>query len=291
MKSSLTLLLLLINLVAFGQSSSEKTIAALGNSYRQYLSDEAPQGFAQKQLTDAPENLKTAAKFIAQTITVNNELLKKEYLTLPEQETLNTIYCITNFSGSSDYNNALLENLRKGNIPRSSLVDNYYTMLFIAVGNKNRPFDLTNYNFVLSEYGLKDETEKGIFFLRCMELCGKMIRGQMHLVKPANTKQALLLIKKYPKINGSNYFQYTALDFPDFPINIAGESGPQSYKFFYINKYYDLLISHLSCLKREKAAKAYIDNLVTSSIIKNDSLFKYTTNKEKLESILKEYKL
>ncbi|MGY3090177.1 hypothetical protein ACVWYF_003232 [Hymenobacter sp. UYAg731] len=291
MKSLLTLLLLLINLVAFGQSASDKTVATLGKAYRQYMSEEAPSGFAQKQLMDVPDNLKAAAKFITQTITVNNELLKKDYLTLPEEETLKSIYYIIKSGANPDDNNSLLENLKTGNIPRSGLIDNYYTMLFIAVGNKNRPFDMSGNNFILSDYGLKDDTEKDIFFLRCMELCGKMIWGQMHLAKPANTKQGMLLIKKYPKINGAKYFQYTALDFPDFPINIAGETGPQSYKFFYLNKYYDLLLSHFSCLNQEKAPKDDINALVTTSVIKNRSLFKYTTNKAKLESILQEYKL
>lgn len=209
---------------------------------------------------------------------------------MPADETLNNIYYII-MSGANDKdNNALWENLKKSTIPRANLVDNYYALLFIAAGNKNRPFDMANYNLTLSDYGLKDDTEKGIFFLRCMELCGKMVWGHMHLATPASTKQALLQIKKYPKINGLKYFQYTALDFPDFPINIAGESGPQSYKFYYMNKYYDLLISHVACLNREKASKDDINALVTTSIINNRSLFKYTTNKAKLESILQEYK-
>lgn len=290
MKAFFTLLFLLPTLVTFGQRTSDQTLTEFGQAYRRYMSEAAPQGFAQKQLVGVPDSLQPAANFIAQTITENNALLKKEYLTVPDAATLRNIYYIFGVGRAED-NAAALQHLRKAAIPRAVLVDTYYTALFIAVGNKNRPFDLSRYNLVLGDYDLQDETEKGIFFLRCMELCEKMVRGYVYMATPASRKQALLLMAKYPKINGLPYFQYTALDFPDFPLNISGERGPQSYKFFCLNKYYDLLLAHFACLSQEKASQRDRAALVSTSIIKDRSLHKYTANAAKLERILQEYKL
>lgn len=289
MKAYFTLLFLLTTMVAFGQRTSDRAFAEWGQAYRRYMFEAAPQGFAQKQLVGVPDSLQPAANFIAQTITENNALLKKEYLTVPDDATLRNIYYIFRVGWAQD--TTVLQRLRRAAIPRAVLVDAYYTALFIAVGNKNRPFDLSRYNLMLGDYGLQDETEKDIFFLRCMELCEKVVRGYVRLATPASRKQALLLMAKYPKINGLPYFQYTALDFPDFLINISGEMGPQSYKSIYLNKYYDLLLAHFACLSQETAGQRDRAALVSTSIIKDRSLHKYTANAAKLERLLQEYKL
>ena len=77
----------------------------------------------------------------------------------------------------------------------------------------NPLIDFSKTNFLLNNYGLQNETEKGIFFLKAMRFCGTVIWGLMNIPKPPNYKKALELISKYPKFNGQPYYQYLDLNF------------------------------------------------------------------------------
>ena len=181
--------------------------------------------------------------------------------------------------------NQLIDSLQKAKIPRYELVDNYYGMLFTAVGNKNKPFNFSKADFQLDDYGLKDETEKGILFLECMRLCGMNIWGYMNVVKPPNTEKALSMIKKYPQFNGKPSYQFTDLYFQDFEMVISTDKGIQSYKSHYLDKYFETLLSHLICLDKERGSKEEIRDLLLGSILKDEKLYKYTQHKETLERI------
>ena len=91
-------------------------------------------------------------------------------------------------------------------------------------------------------------------------------------------------------LNGLKYYQLTDLNFPDFEMIIIEDVGKQGYKSYYIDKYYDLLLSHLTCLNNEKAKDKDIKDLLLGSILKDRIFYKYTKNKETLESIFKEQK-
>lgn len=52
-----------------------------------------------------------------------------------------------------------------------------------------------------------------------------------------------------------------------------------------------MLLAHFTCLSQEKASQRDRAALVSTSIIKDRSLHKYTANAAKLERILQEYKL
>jgi hypothetical protein len=112
----------------------------------------------------------------------------------------------------------------------------------------------------------------------------------MNVVKPANTKKVFDYINKFPKFNGLKYYQFTDLNFPDFEMIIEEDKGKESYKGYYIDKYYDLLLSHLTCLNKQKAKDKDINDLLLGSILKDRIFYKYTKNKEILESIFKERK-
>ena len=47
---------------------------------------------------------------------------------------------------------------RNKNVSRYELIENYYSMVFTGIGNKNQPFDLSNVDFVIDNYNLEDET-------------------------------------------------------------------------------------------------------------------------------------
>ncbi|GAB3675964.1 hypothetical protein GCM10027594_35600 [Hymenobacter agri] len=64
----------------------------------------------------------------------------------------------------------------------------------------------------------------------------------------------------------------------------------QSFKSYYINKYYELLLNHLICLKKEGAKEKDVNDLMLGSILKDRSLYKYSKHKEVLESLFQEQK-
>lgn len=142
----------------------------------------------------------------------------------------------------------------------------------------------------MNEYSLMDEAEKGILFLRCMEFCGKTIWGYMNIAKPQNTGKAYDNIKKFPTFNGQAYYLYADFFFPDFEMNIIKDKGIQGYKSFYLDKYYETLLSHLICLTKEGGSEKEKNDLLLGSILKDRTLYKYTKYKEILEQIFKESK-
>ena len=278
----------------FGVSSLGQNNAALiklGKAYNNYMFANTPEKkYLKKFVKVYPSSLQQEAEFIKETISTKNQLLKKEFLVIPDQAVLKNIYIIQEvnllLSEESEMTaDELVSQLEKTAIPRYELVDNYYEMLFTGVGNKNQPFDFSKSDFNLEGLGLGDEVEQGIFFLKCMNLCGRSIWGYMNIPKPPNTADAWSLIKKYPKFNGEVYYKFTDLYFKDFKMVIVEEEGMQSYKSYYLNKYYETLLSHLICLHEEGGTEADIKNLLLGSILKDHKLYQYTQYKEVLESI------
>lgn len=279
------------SLLAFAQPAPSEKLIELGRAYKNYMFQNEPDKDLLKGLKkDMPASLAVEADFVAQTITKDNKLNREKYLVLPSEEVLKNIFIIRainlNLRDENQIDNRrLIDSLANKPIRRYELVDNYYSMLFTGIGNKNKPFDFSKSNFQLDKLKLQDETERGIFFLVCMELCGSNIWGYMNVVKPPNTKEALSFIQRYPKFNGQPYFQYADFFFPDFEMVITTDEGPQSYKGYYLNKYYETLLSHLICLNKEGASESDRQDLLLGSILKDNKLYKYTRYKEVLEQI------
>jgi hypothetical protein len=295
-KRTLTLLATCLTMLSFGQITESQKMIELGKAYKDFMFRNEPTKEILKELkSDIPENMKSATDFIVQTITTKNKLLTQPYLSRPDEKTLKQIYIIREINlnlreENQVDNNKLIDSLSGKAIPSYELVDNYYGMLFISVGNKNQPFDLSKTDFKMKEYNFRDDTEKGIMFLRCMDFCGSTIWGYMNIVKPANTSKAYNHIKKFPKFNVQPYYQYTDFYFTDFEMNIVKDEGIQSYKGYYLNKFYETLLSHLICLNKEGATEKEQNDLLLGSVLKENNLYKYTKYKETLEGIFEEQK-
>ena len=278
---------------AFGQTNENEKLIELGKAYKNYIFRNEPSiEFVKGLQLNTSENLKLTTNFIAQTITTDNDLLKQQFLTLPDYQTLKNIYIVRSINYNIRQerqidNNKLIDSLKIADIPKYELVDCYYSILFGSVGNKIQPFNLSKLDFKINEYNLSNDTEKGIFYLECMDYCGKTIWGYMNIAKPVNTEKAYSYIKKFPKFDGLKYFQYTDLYFPDFEMLIEKDKGKQSYKSYYVNKLYGTLLSHLICLNKEGASEKDINNLLLGSILKDNNLYKYSKQKATLESIFK----
>ena len=293
-KTTLAFLALFLTILTFGQKNHNDKLIELGKTYKDFMFRNEPTKQVFKDIKENnTENLKTATDFIAQTITTKNKLLIQQFLSRPDEHTLKQIFIIRainlNLREENQIdNNKLIDSLTNVSIPIYELVDNYYGMLFTAVGNKNQPFDFSKIDFKIKDYNFKDDTEKGIFFLRCMRDCNSVIWGYMNVVKPPNTQKAYDNIKKYPQFNGRPYYQYTDFYFTDFEMNIVKDKGKQSYKSYYLDKYFETLLFHLTCLNKEGGTEKEKNDLLLGSILKERNLYKYTNYKDTLEDIFKE---
>ena len=267
----------------------------LGKAYRQFMfRNNPPSEFLQKLDIFENSELSFPAKFIKETITPNNSILTEPFLKRPSDKDLKYIYIIENINYNirkekPKDNNELINDFLKKDIPPQVLVDDYYSMLITSFGNKNQPFDMSKVNFDINSYGL-DNTEKSIFFLEIMKQCGTQIWGYMNVVKPPNYSLALEYINKFPKFNSLPYYQFLDLNFPDFKTNITSDSKTQSFKEYYIDKYYETLLNHLACLRETNQGKDKIYDLMLGSLLKEQNYYKYSKNENQLKDLFKEYK-
>ena len=281
-------------ITAIAQTTGKEQLINYATVYKNYMFANDP---TKKVLTEfranVPDSLKIANEFVAQTITKKNMLATDAFLKRPTDKELKHIFIINrvfaNMTRESEIGNEqLVDSLLVSNIPVNEMVDNYYTMLFVGVGNKNQPFNLTKLDLKLNSYGLKNDIEKGILFLTCMDMCGTQIWGYMNIVDPPNTKEAMKYIKKYPKVNGATYYQYTDLFFEDFEMELVENEGPESYKRHYINRYFGLLLSHVVCLVDSGASDAELETFLLGTALRNENLYKYTQYEELLKGIYQE---
>ena len=293
---TLTILGLCLIMLGFGQTNDNQKLIELGKAYKNFMFKNEPDKNSLKDLkSNVTENVKVTTEFIVQTIMTNNKLPTQTFLKRPTDQVLKQIYIIRainhNLREENQIdNNYLIDSLTTKDIPVYELIDCYYGMLFTAVGNKNKPFDFSTVDFKIKDYNLKDDTEKGIFFLRCMNFCGTLIWGYMNIAKPINTQKALEFINKYPKFNGQPYYQYNDFYFTDFEMIIVKDKGLQSYKNYYIDKYYETLLYHFLCLNKENRPEKEKNDLLLGSILKEKNLYKYSKQKELLESLFTEIK-
>jgi len=291
MRKLLFTLIVILNVSTIRAGDINSEIVELAKIYRNFMFRNSPVESTFKQLDNIEsEELSGSTLFIREAITTGNSLTSKQFLTPPEENTLLNLYIIRrvnwNLREETPRDNIeVITELQNKGLTRYELLDSYYDMLFSGVANKNQPFDLSTTNFELFDYELADETEKGIFFLKAMDFCGTTIWGYMNIVKPPNYKKALEYIEKYPKFNGQPYFQYLDFGFPDFEMEVEKDKGKESYKSYYINKYYDTLLSHLACLSQKKKQKEAKEDLALGSILKERNYYKYSKKKEVLESI------
>lgn len=289
---------LFLSVIAINSYSQNQVIdnnlIELGKLYRNFMFRNIPPAGTNEKLDKLKtDELNVTVEFIKQTITSKNELTSERFLQLPDTISLKYIFVVRQISlnvreENPKDNYKLIADTLSSDIKYFALVDNYYDMLFSGIGNKNQPFDLTEVNFELNNYNLKSDTEKGIFFLKAMSLCGMTIWGYMNVVKPPNYKAAMDKINKYPKFNGQPYYQYLDLNFPDFKIKILKDEGEMSYKEYFIDKYLNTLIYHYMCLNRKKKYKEQELDLVLGSILKEKQYYKYSKNyQEQLERMFR----
>lgn len=294
MKFKTLFTILFISQLAFGQNENYKQeLVELAKIYRNFhFRNEPPQDVFDQLNRIQSEDLTKSKNFLSELIKVNNAIATKEYLTKPDTITLKSIFIIRtinwNLHESEPRDNfEVIDSLASENIDYHELISCYYDMLFTAVGNKNRPFDMSKVNLTMWDYNLKNDTEKGVFFLEAMELFGTLIWGYMNVPNPPNYKKALEYINKYPSFNGQPYYQYLDLNFADFKLTTDKRKPKESFKGYYLNKYMNTLFYHTACLSQKKKYKEKRYDVLLGSILKNESYWKYSENPEVFEQIFK----
>lgn len=292
MKTRLLILLLTICQLSFGQDLRYKNeLIDLARIYRNFhFSNNLPDdAMAQLNAISSPE-LAVSIKFIREVIRPNNNIATKEYLTKPDSVTLKNLYVIRGINYTMHDANPpdfmqVADSLLSENTDYNELLSSYYGMIFTSVGNKNKPFDMSNVNFTLWDYNLQNDTEKGIFFLESMETFGTMIWGYMNIPKPPNYKLAMEYIDKYPKYNGQPYYQYLDLNFKDFKLTTDKRKPKESFKKYYLNKYMNTLLYNAICLSQKKKNEEKKFDVMMGSILHNESYWQYYEDPDLLRSI------
>lgn len=290
----LLIAILFISTFSLGQDMKTENILELGKYYSNFMFRNEPPKSTSKDLgKNYSKDLEPAVQFIKEVVKTKNKLLTPKFLTLPDTATLKVVYIIDALHQNPHIKEPLdptelVNQLKSTEIPYIELVDEYYSTIFTSHANKNRPFDLSKVDFKMSNYNLNTDQMKGVFYLRCMDMCGTQIYGYMNIAKPPNTKKALEFIGRFPTFDGLKYYQYTDLHFKDFEMEMINDKAPESYKDYYIDKLYNTLLNHLLCVIKEEKNQETIENIILGSIIRDSSLYQHSSQKEVLEGVFEE---
>ena len=152
-----TLIVLFIFLTSWAYSQENEKLIDLGKAYKNFMfRSEPPKETIKRLKENTSSDLLTTSDFILETLTTKNNLLKTDFLKLPDSKTLKNIYIVRaiNYNIRKEDqidNNKLIDSLKSKEIPRNELIDAYYDILFAGVGNKNQPFNLKKVNFELDD--------------------------------------------------------------------------------------------------------------------------------------------
>src|SRR5690349_4277355 len=144
-KTVATLLGLCFTVLTYAQANTPEKLIALGKAYKDFMFNSEPAKDVLKDLKkNMPAPLKAVTDFTIHTITTNNKLLTSQFLSRPDDQVLKQVFIVSaifdNINKEDQVDNKrLIDSLTLKDIPVYELVDNYYGMLFTAVGNKNQP--------------------------------------------------------------------------------------------------------------------------------------------------------
>lgn len=259
-------------------------IARLEEVYLKYMAHEPDSKVIREIEINVPEGMEFTCDFIIQNISSDSKLMDEKYLHVPDENSLRFIHLIYEYLKYPDNPN-LIDSLLNAEIPRLTMIDNYYRILFVGMKNKLSHPGYLDRNFIMSDYGLKTKEEKAIFFLRCMSNCFLEINGFLNGTTPYYSR-AYSIIKSFPKFDGLPYYLYDSFDFPDFNLVIRNYEPPESYKAYFLRRYFSLLLYHIDCLDALSEDVGEKKGIISKSIINRQDLYKYSTNAERLNGLM-----
>ncbi len=158
------------------------------------------------------------------------------------------------------------------------LLDNYYYRIHGGIGLLFNSADLSNIDINIETLGLKNETEKAIFYFNMMEA---LIGGRFKVLQMMKNNQKILNFSdKLPLFNGRKYYYYKNFDFRDF--DWIGYEETESYCERFIGNLYGMLIAQYLATS-ELRSKEETREIYFNSILFEPKYFKYSASKDDLQ--------
>ncbi|WP_304343118.1 hypothetical protein [Chryseobacterium koreense] len=218
------------------------------------------------------------------------KILSPEFLTKPDSTELKFWYVIreihyNNKSENKKYTSQEIANkVLNEPIDEKWLLDNYYYRLHGGFAKIFNDKDLSNLNFNLDEYGLKNDVEKSILYFN---LSNSFIQRFKVLNAMKNHDKLLEFESRLPTFNNKQYFELNSFDFEDF--DWIGYEKTESYKKRHIKNLFESLLSNMVALG-EKNRNDDAINLYFKSILTKPEYFKYSENLEPdLQSLYQQF--
>ena len=281
----------LFSIHSFAQVSDTDRILELSNFYGKNVMSFGPDKKELKKIgIGYPPKFNYVTDFIKETTKANNVLLTDKYLTLPDTFSMRVVYIIDALYQNPNKKvkyppEQLVDSLLSANIDRNDLIDEYYSTIFTSIENKLKPFDLTGVNIQLDRLIPNDSTGQAILFLRCLETCGKFIRGYMGMSEVPKLKEAFEEIKKYPTFNGKPYYHFKGFPKTDFYMEIYNDRGKESYYENLIGSFYSTLYNHLVCISNLTEDSETFYDLWYKSILSDPAYYQYAYEALSIEFI------
>ncbi|KAF2516588.1 hypothetical protein [Flavobacterium foetidum] len=290
MKKPISLLFFLIVFSNYAQVKLEnkdlKNLIAISEKYSQNPNASGEQ-FAKSIDSLKTPKLNSICETLIEVGKGSESLISKKYLSRPNNEELVLWYVIReiHYNLVSEKqkprpNIEVAKEILSQKIDERWLLDNYYYRIHGGIASLFNNADLSSKNINIDELGLKNETEKCIFYFNTMN---SLVGGRF---------KVLLMLKKYDKIlafseklptfNGKKYYYHTDLDFDDFEW--TGYEESKSYSKVNFDNLYHVLLAQFMALSELKDKKE-AQELYFNSILHKEKYFKYATAKDDLQYI------
>jgi hypothetical protein len=282
------------NVKAQGDKLSTSLID-LAESYQKFMGPrlKVPEAAFETLKKYEKTELATLAELIKECGTIDNKLLKDKFLKPIDSLTMKYLYVTRNVNFETHKDSPrpyekVVKVYLDSNVMYNELLRNYYDVIFIALANKNQPFNMRKYNFDLSDMGFRNNTEKNIFYLTCTRAIGTQIWGYMNIPKSPNYEKAYEYIERFPTFDGLPYYAHKNIDLEDFQF-IYGDTLT-SFRGLMYDKLYELVLNHIIVLRKYKNDESGFQTILINSVLKESRYYPYTKYREILESIFKEVK-
>ena len=286
------ILILLFFIVANSYSqTSEQDLVKLSRIYNKFharteLTNDAITTLDSYKGTD----LEKTSLFIKEACTKNNAILSNSFLIKPDSLTLRCFHVIVlsnynMFKPDAVEDNKYARQLLKKKYNINESIRFYYSTLFTSIGNKNKPFDYSKIDIKLDSLNLTNETQKGIFFLELSKSLGFQAISYVKYAKEPRYQTSYDYFQLLPKINSLPYYKYTYFGFEDVKMMLNRKK--QSFKKYYLESYYELLLTHYFCMKNLDKSSEEVNDLLLSSLLRERRYYDYCKDRAILERIFK----
>jgi hypothetical protein len=227
---------------------------------------------------------------VVQTLTMfdggDKKLLTAKYLGRPANDELQLWYAMDKLRHHVNVdtldtrtNDQVLKQALAEKADEREMLDDYYRSMEGGIAFLFNEFDLSDINIEMDKLGLKNDTEKGIFFLN---VSSAFITRFRVLNQVKNPDKLMEYAAKMPKFNGEPYYKFKGFGFEDFEH--ANDVEKSTYKTMQMQGYYTDLVCHFMAAS-EKEDITMAKDIYFSSILYMPEFFKYSGIAESLQQV------